>query len=176
MFCSSCGKELVGQSGFCGNCGAAVKQDSPPSWRDNRELAEKLSKPSAVRAWGCLVVVIAVLALIGTCIVAVGGLTGTPELSDAEIANKAAEERKGFHCLSPWDGNHDGLEILIKAQLKDPDSMETIETLITPVDASGNHTIGLKYRARNGFGGMAVGQAFGSVDNKTCKATLISMD
>jgi uncharacterized membrane protein YhaH (DUF805 family) len=24
MFCSSCGKELVGQTGFCGNCGAAV--------------------------------------------------------------------------------------------------------------------------------------------------------
>lgn len=39
MFCSSCGKELVGQSNFCENCGAAVEQDSSSSL-DNREVPE----------------------------------------------------------------------------------------------------------------------------------------
>ena len=49
---------------------------------------------------------------------------------------KAEEERKGFHCLSAWDGNHDGLEGLVRQQLNDPDSMETRETRIAPAGTS----------------------------------------
>ena len=58
MFCSSCGKELVGQSSYCENCGAAVEQssspsveqDSPPSL-DNREVSEleETQRPKAPR-------------------------------------------------------------------------------------------------------------------------------
>lgn len=94
----------------------------------------------------------------------------------AQAKAEAEEKRKGFHCLSPWDGNHDGMEVLIKAQLKDPDSMETIETRMTPVDANGAHQVSLKYRARNSFGGMVVSQARGSVDNATCRATLLTVE
>ena len=125
-------------------------------------------KPAQNAAIGCLVIVIAGVAVIVACSVYV---TSDSEPSDAE---KAEEKRKGFHCLSPWDGNHDGLEALIKTQLKDPDSMETIETRMTPVNANGNHRIVLKYRARNSFGGMVESQATGSVDNDTCKATLLT--
>ena len=78
--------------------------------------------------------------------------------------------------MSTYDGNHDGLEDLIRARLKDPDSMETTETKITPVDANGNHTVILKYRARNAFGGMVVEQALGIVDNDTCVATLLGVE
>ena len=124
-------------------------------------------------AIGCLVAVGVGVGLIVTCVIS---LSGTPELSDAEKAAKAEEERKGFHCMSTYDGNHDGLERLIKAKLKDPDSMDTIETKITPVDANGNHAVFLKYRARNSFGGMVVEQAFGIVDNDTCEATLLGVE
>ena len=103
--------------------------------------------------------------------------TENPKPPNIPATREAAEERqKGFHCLSAWDGNHDGLEDLIKAKLKDPDSMETIETKITPVDANGNHAVFLKYRARNSFGGMVVEQAFGIVDNDTCEATLLGVE
>lgn len=124
-------------------------------------------------AIGCLVAVGVGLGLIVTCVIS---LTVTPELSDADKAAKAEEERKGLHCLSQWDGNHEGLEALIRALLKDPDSMETIETRIAPVDANGNHNVTLKYRARNSFGGMVVEQAFGIVDNDTCEATLLGVE
>jgi TM2 domain-containing membrane protein YozV len=128
------------------------------------------SKPAQYAAIGCLVVVIAAVALIVTCVVAV---MGGSESSDAD---KAEEKRKGFHCLSPYDGNHDGLERLIKARLLDPDSMQTIGTRLTPVDANGNHRVFLEYRARNALGGMWVQEAKGSMDNETCEATLLSID
>ena len=103
--------------------------------------------------------------------------TENPKPPNIPATREAAEERqKGFHCLSAWDGNHDGLEDLIKAKLKDPDSMETIETKMTPVDANGNHNIILKYRARNSFGGMVVEQALGIVNNDTCEATLLGVE
>ena len=65
------------------------------------------------------------------------------EQTAAAAAEEAEDRRKGFHCLSPWDGNHDGLEALIRDELNDPGSMETIETRITPVDEDGNHTYGI---------------------------------
>jgi hypothetical protein len=131
------------------------------------------SKPAQYCAIGCLVVAVVAVGLIVTC---VAYFSGTPELSDADKAAKAEEKRKGFHCMSTYDGNHDGLERLIKARLKDPDSMDTIETRITPVDANGDHAVFLKYRARNSFGGMVVEQALGIVDNDTCEATLLGVE
>ena len=128
------------------------------------------SKPAQYAAIGCLVVVIAAVALIVTCVVVV---LGGSESSDAD---KAEEKRKGWHCLSAWDGNHSGLEDLVRIVIKDPNSMETIQTRIIPVDVNGNHRITMEFRSRNSFGGMVVNTATGSVDNDTCEATLLGVD
>jgi hypothetical protein len=91
----------------------------------------------------------------------------------AVITRLAAEKnRKGFHCLSNWDGSHKGVTNYIKTQLREPDSYEHIETRITPVDSDGNHTLIMQYRARNGFGGMAVELATATVKNTDCSATM----
>ena len=88
----------------------------------------------------------------------------------------AVEERlNGFHCLNPLDGNHDGLEALIRDQLKDPGSMETIETRISPM-RDGQHGIILSFRARNSLGGMVVNTAIGKVSTTSCQAALISIE
>lgn len=90
-------------------------------------------------------------------------------MKKAEEMNKAAEnKRKGFHCLSGWDGSHRGLVESVKASLRDPSSFEHIETRITPVDKESQHTIILKYRAKNGFGGMNVELATGVIDSASC--------
>jgi len=128
------------------------------------------SKPAQYAAIGCLVVVIAAVALIVTCVVAV---MGGSESSDAD---KAEEKRKGCHCLSVWDANHSGLEDLVRIVIKDPNSMETIQTRITPVDVNGNHRITMEFRSRNSFGGMVVNTATSSMDNDTCEATLLEVD
>ena len=87
------------------------------------------------------------------------------------------DRRKGFHCLSPWDGNHDGMEALVRAQLNDPGSMETHTTRITPVVGDTNlHTIYVEFSARNAFGGMVRSTATGWVDHDTCEAILGAID
>lgn len=113
-------------------------------------------------------------ALLG--LVALASCEGNGSGNDRPSAEELEEKRKGFHCLSPWDGNHDGLEELIRDRLNDPDSMETIETRITPVNDSGEHTVILEFTAKNAFGGRVRHQALGMVNNETCKATLLGIE
>ena len=86
------------------------------------------------------------------------------------------ERRKGFHCLSDWDGNHDGLEALVRDRLNDPGSMKTISTRVTPVQAGGMHQIVMAFTAKNAFGGRVRSTATGVVDPDTCKAVLMFID
>ena len=97
------------------------------------------------------------------------------EAATAATKTAVAERLIGFHCLNPLDGNHDGLEALIRDQLKDPDSMETIETRISPMK-DGQHDIILSFRARNPIGGMVVSTAIGKVSTTSCQASLISIE
>lgn len=87
----------------------------------------------------------------------------------AELENR----RKGFHCLSPWDGSHSGVKDYVENRLRDPDSFEYVETRITPA-RNGKHTLFMTYRARNGFGGMNVENVVAEIDNSTCGATILA--
>ena len=101
-------------------------------------------------------------------------LAKAEEAAKAEAIQLEAENNeKGFHCLSQWDGNSADFIGLVKARLRDPDSFEVMETRITPKDKSGVHKIYMTYRAKNGFGGMNVETALGSVVNATCAVTFI---
>ena len=95
----------------------------------------------------------------------------TPQERQAKAAGKAEDRRKGHHCLSAWDGNHDGLERLVKAQLNDPDSMKTTETLVGP-NKDGTHQIRLHFTAKNAFGGRVSAIGVGTFRNDNCVATL----
>ncbi len=91
-------------------------------------------------------------------------------------AQKAAEKRQGFHCLSSWDGSHRAVKSAVEDMMRDPDSFEHVKTLIAPVDENGQHELRMTYRARNGFGGMNVGIASARIDNETCNYTLLSVE
>ena len=84
------------------------------------------------------------------------------------------EKRRGFRCLSAWDGNHDGLEALVGPRLTDPGSMTIYKTLIGPV-RNGQHDITMNFGSRNSFGGMVRMTAKGTVDHQTCKASLTGL-
>lgn len=91
---------------------------------------------------------------------------------NGEDAGPTAEDiRNGFHCLSNWDGSHREFANNLKSQLRDPSSFEHIETRVTP-EKDGEHTIIMKYRAKNGFGGMNVGTAIGTFSNFSCVASI----
>jgi len=97
------------------------------------------------------------------------------ELED-ELLAEAEENRKGFHCLSGWDGSHANFKREVESMMRDPDSFEHISTRVTPVSAGGMHTVLMEYRARNGFGGMNVGTASGTFRNSDCSHTVISVE
>jgi hypothetical protein len=101
---------------------------------------------------------------------AVGDDNSTAPASDEEVENR----RKGFHCLSSWDGSLTALVDTVKESLREPSSFEHIDTRITPVDKKGNHMLLMKYRARNGFGGMNVGQVAAIVKNSDCSFTIVA--
>ena len=90
----------------------------------------------------------------------------------AEIAF-AENKRKGFHCLSSWDGSHRTVKNWTVENLKDPESFDHIETKVTPVNDKGEHTLIMKYRARNGFGGMSIGSVVATYKTD-CSATIVS--
>ncbi|MCG8436034.1 MAG: hypothetical protein MJA83_18600 [Gammaproteobacteria bacterium] len=109
-----------------------------------------------------------------------GGMT--PEERQAAEAKRAAEEakrvaekaenkRRGFHCLSAWDGSHHAVVGYVKDRLRDPGSFEHAETRISP-NKDGNHLLIMEYRARNGFGGMSVATVTATVSNATCDAII----
>lgn len=106
------------------------------------------------------------------------GSDGEPSGSDAGNATKSAaeaeEKRKGFHCLSAWDGSNRSVVRQVESLLRDPDSFEHVETRITPLDeATNEHGLWMTYRARNGFGGMNVEQIYARVNNGSCEARLM---
>lgn len=95
----------------------------------------------------------------------------------AQVEAAAENRRKGFHCLSGWDGSNSSMVRQVKATLRDPDSFEHIDTLITPVHVeTGKHGISMTFRAKNGFGGYNVGRAVGEVDPRSCNAANVVVD
>lgn len=86
------------------------------------------------------------------------------------------DRRKGFHCLSKWDGSHAAFKQEILDQLRDPDSFDHVETRVTPVGGNGRHQLYMDYRAKNGFGGMNFGTAKGYYDHETCEHVVLTLD
>ena len=78
-------------------------------------------------------------------------------LADNEPAAAPTNAEELFEgCVSAWDGNHDGLEAIIRAELNDPGSMETHGTYYNSDDSisDGRIRIKLDYSAANLLGGM----------------------
>ena len=84
----------------------------------------------------------------------------------AERKKQAEEEKnrkkKIEEQFDPWDGSHIALSRLIKQNCRNPDSYEHIETKYR--DNGNLIFVTTKYRAENGFGGMAIGNVTAKVD------------
>lgn len=94
---------------------------------------------------------------------------------NAKLAEAAEEKRRGFHCLSGWDGSQRNLVEWTKKNLNDPGSFEHDETRISPVDGDGTHTVFMDYRAKNGFGGVVRGSIVATIKSSDCSlASVIS--
>ncbi len=157
MKCPQCAEIIKKAAKVCKHCGHDLSGNAKKS--DTKQTAQ-----------GCGI--LAVLGLVGVLLVST--CSGSEEERAAEEAKAADDRQKGFHCLSAWDGSHREVVNQVKAQLRDPSSFEHTETRISPVDEDGNHQLRMTYRARNGFGGMNVGQAVAAVRQSDCEATVIT--
>lgn len=92
----------------------------------------------------------------------------------AAAAAEADRHRRGFHCLDKSSGAHPGLVEAVVADLRDPASFEHDETRITPVDGAGFHMLFMRYRARNGFGGMNLGTVAARVRSDDCRFAIVA--
>lgn len=99
----------------------------------------------------------------------------TKEQADLARRQAEADREAGFHCLSAYDGNFDNLERLIRAQLHDPSSMETVSTRIAPAMDNGKHPVELVFRATNQYGAVVTVTALGSAHADSCIAELFSI-
>lgn len=73
----------------------------------------------------------------------------------SELNRKNKRKKALQHQFSPYDGSHYQLERYLKKYLKDPSSYEHIETRY--IDKKDYLIVTTQYRAKNGFGGMAIG-------------------
>jgi hypothetical protein len=61
----------------------------------------------------------------------------------------------------------------VQESLREPDSFEHIDTRIGPAE-NGSHVLAMRYRARNGFGGMNVSKVYATVRSDDCSFQLIA--
>jgi hypothetical protein len=164
--CPDCAETIKKDALVCKHCGRRF---------DPAEVKAQLKASNKDGLIGCAVI-LGVLLMIGMCSAANKPTKSAEELeAEAKLA-KVEEETKrksGFHCLSAWDGSHRGIVESVKKGLREPDSFEHIETVIGPVTDKGIHALSMKYRARNGFGGMNVGTVIASVRNSDCGGEIL---
>lgn len=174
----------------CPRCAEIVKRDAKACKHCGYEFSEaderaakagSQQKKEKVAGCGCAIVLaLAALAMLGKC-GSDGGVNASSNSAQVAAADKAKaaeaaeDKRKGFHCLSDWDGSSSSFVAAVKDQLRDPDSFEVVDTRIAPVE-NGRHAIFMTYRAKNGFGGMNKAMAVGFLDHETCDATVTSVE
>ena len=81
--------------------------------------------------------------------------TANAKVVDANAAEEEEKKRKGFHCLSSWNGSHRMVQTYVEKRMREPDSFEHIGTWISPVNETGKHTLNheISCAIDNGFMG-----------------------
>lgn len=90
-----------------------------------------------------------------------------------ERIEKEMENKKGFHCLSSWDGSHKNVVKAVKKVLNDPSSFDHVSTYVAP-ELDGKHQFEMSYRAKNSFGALMLSKVVGSFNNSDCKVISVN--
>ena len=95
------------------------------------------------------------------------------EAAQFQIAERRRVENKnGQMCLDSSGENEATVEALVPT-LREPDSFEHVSTMIGPVNSDGTHNLVMRYRAKNGFGGVSFGTTRAIVSNVDCSSTIV---
>lgn len=89
----------------------------------------------------------------------------------ALAAERAAEARRGLHCLSVWDGTHREVTAHVRDRLWAPLSLEPLDTRVSPIGPDGTHDLLMRYAAVDRGGRPIRGYAVARFDNRSCAAS-----
>ena len=123
-----------------------------------------------------------IIAIMGGLLIALiyaASLGGSETDAEKGLAEEETQERRtGRHCLSAWDGNHNGFESLVRDRLHNPDSMETHSTVLWPLAGDGqNHVrIIMEFSSINVFGARQRHHAHGYINPESCESFLVSIN
>jgi zinc-ribbon domain len=143
--CPECKKNISESAVNCPNCGYQLTSE---------KIAEIKQKEPQVQkgcSSGCLSV-IAISVISVTFLSVVGLITQSNSPSSRSSTSSSHEVVEN----SAWDASVSQVESWLKANLKDPGSLECIEWSPVSKTNDGGFTVRVKYRAKNSFGGYVV--------------------
>lgn len=82
----------------------------------------------------------------------------------------------GLKHLDPWNGESLKMSRTVRARLKDPNSLEVVETKIGPITPRGEHYVIMDYTAKNSFGGRVRRLASGYLNHYSEDVRLLEME
>lgn len=95
------------------------------------------------------------------------------EAAQVQFAERRRIENKdGQKCLD-GSGENEATVAALVPTLREPDSLEHVSTMIGPVNSDGTHNLVMRYRAKNGFGGVSFGMTRATVSNVDCSSTIV---
>lgn len=163
--CPQCAEDIKLEALVCKHCGYQFNAAEIAATKKKREGDAKKG------AVGCAALIVMLVLGVSMCS---KEPSETPAEKQAKATKAVDDRRKGMHCLSDWDGSNTSFVNEVKSKLRDPGSFEHVETRVTPVDKDGDHTIFMRYRARNGFGGVNNPTATGYVRQSDCIARVVA--
>jgi hypothetical protein len=149
--CPECKKQISDHAEACPECGYPLGEAELQEIHKQAEKEQKLTNGCGV---GCLLV-IALLVVIGSF--SSGGSSGSSSPARSNSSSNTSISRPAEMVInSAWDGSVSQVKTWLKANLKDPKSLECIEWSKVSKQSDGGYMVRVKYRAKNGFGGYVV--------------------
>jgi hypothetical protein len=137
--CPECKKEISDSAESCPNCGYPLT----PKKTSEIKNGDGLKNGCAI---GCLsiIVIAALFFIIPYC--------------DSDFRENRSTTSSSSEVVksSAWDGSVPQVKSWLKANLKDPDSLEFIEWSPVSKTEDGGYMVRVKYRSKNSFGGYVV--------------------
>jgi len=139
--CPECRKKISETAEKCPHCGYQLTAEKVEEIKKNQQ---KIANSTGI---GCAVLV----ALFLVCAIVSSN-------SSDKAGNYQSSKSSSYEVVknSEWDGSVRQVESWLKANLKDPKSLEFIEWSPVTKKADGGYFVRVKYRAKNSFGGYVV--------------------
>lgn len=139
--CPECNKQISEAADSCPKCGYHLSPEKVAEIKENaKKEAQKLKKGCGI---GCLVIIL------------IGVFAGLIDYYSSNGSSSTSSPSETVQSSS-WDGSVWQVKSWLKANLKDPGSLDFIEWSPVQKTTDGGFMVRVKYRAKNSLGGYVI--------------------